>query len=159
GGVVSAVNFNSPGQVVIAGHAAAVDAAVIALKAAGAKRAILLPVSAPFHTQLMKPAGDHLAEAIAAITISPPQVPVVHNVNAATESDPEKIRKLLVEQIYSPVYWTGCVQTIIKAGVQHIVECGPGRVLTGLNRQIDRSLQCYFLEEPDALLATAAELR
>jgi [acyl-carrier-protein] S-malonyltransferase len=159
GGVVSAVNFNSPGQVVIAGHAAAVEAAVIALKEAGAKRAIPLPVSAPFHTQLMKPAGDHLAEAIAAISISVPRVPVVHNVHAATESDPEKIRKLLVEQIYSPVHWTGCVQTIIKAGVQHMVECGPGRVLSGLNRQIDRSLQSYSLEEPDALLATAAELR
>jgi len=159
GGVVSAVNFNSPGQVVIAGHVAAVEAAVIALKAAGAKRAIPLPVSAPFHTQLMKPAGDHLAEAIATITISTPQVPVVHNVHAATESDPEKIRQLLVEQIYSPVHWTGCVQTIIKAGVQHIVECGPGRVLSGLSRQIDRTLQCYSLEEPDALLATAAELR
>ena len=84
---------------------------------------------------------------------------MVHNVHAATESDPEKIRKLLVEQIYSPVHWTGCVQTIINAGVQHIVECGPGRVLSGLIRQIDRSLQCYSLEEPDALLATAAELR
>ncbi len=159
GAVLSAVNFNSPGQVVIAGHTSAVDAAIIALKEAGAKRAILLPVSAPFHTQLMKPAGDQLAEAIAAITISIPRVPVVHNVHAATESDPEKIRKLLVEQIYSPVQWTGCMQTIIKAGAQHIVECGPGRVLTGLNRQIDRSLQCYSLEEPDALLATAAELR
>jgi [acyl-carrier-protein] S-malonyltransferase len=159
GDVVSPVNFNSPGQVVIAGHTAAVEAAVIALKAAGAKRAIPLPVSAPFHTQLMKPAGDHLAEAIATIKISVPQVPVVHNVHAATESDPEKIRKLLVEQIYNPVHWTGCMQTIIRAGIQHVVECGPGRVLSGLNRQIDRSLQSYFLEEPDALLATAAELR
>jgi [acyl-carrier-protein] S-malonyltransferase len=107
----------------------------------------------------MKPAGDHLAEAIATIKISVPQVPVVHNVHAATESDPEKIRKLLVEQIYSPVHWTGCMQTIIRAGIQHVVECGPGRVLSGLNRQIDRSLQSYFLEEPDVLLATAAELR
>jgi [acyl-carrier-protein] S-malonyltransferase len=158
-GVVSAVNFNSPGQVVIAGHTSTVDAAIIALKEAGAKRAILLPVSAPFHTQLMKPAGDQLAEAIAVITISIPRVPVVHNVHAATESEPEKIRKLLVEQIYSPVQWTGCVQTIIKTGAQHIVECGPGRVLSGLNRQIDRSLQCYSLEDPEAFLATAAELR
>jgi len=157
--VVSAVNFNSPGQVVIAGHTAAVEAAMIALKAAGAKKAISLPVSAPFHTKLMKPAGDDLAEVIAHITISAPRVPVVQNVHAATEHDPDVIRRSLVEQIYSPVEWTRCVQTMIEAGVQHIVECGPGQVLTGLNRRIDKSLQCYSLEEPAALIAAAAKLR
>jgi [acyl-carrier-protein] S-malonyltransferase len=155
---VSAVNFNSPGQVVIAGHTTAVEAAVSALKAAGAKKAIPLPVSAPFHTQLMKPAGDCLAEEIAQIRISPPRVPVVHNVHAATEQDPKEIRKLLVEQIYSPVLWTQCVQTMIDAGVQHVIECGPGKVLNGLLRRIDNSLQCYSLDEPAALTAAAMEL-
>lgn len=159
GCIVSAVNFNSPGQVVIAGHKAAVDLAIIALKDAGAKRAVPLPVSAPFHTELMNPASENLAGAIADIKISTPRVPVVHNVHAKTESDPEKIRRLLVEQIYSPVQWTGCVQTIIKSGAQHIVECGPGKVLSGLNRRIDKSLQCYSLDEPDALIATVIELR
>jgi [acyl-carrier-protein] S-malonyltransferase len=157
--VVSAVNFNSPGQVVIAGQTAAVEAAVIALLAAGAKKALPLPVSAPFHTELMKPAGDRLAEAISHITISTPCVPVVHNVHAATEPNPEEIRRLLVEQIYSPVQWTRCVQTMARTGVQHIVECGPGKVLSGLNRRIDKSLQCYSLEEPAALIAAATELR
>lgn len=158
GGIVSAVNFNSPGQVVIAGHTATVDAVIVALKEAGAKRALPLPVSAPFHTELMRPAGERLAEAIADITIASPEVPVVHNVQAATESDPEQIRALLVEQIYSPVQWTRCVQAIIDAGVTQVVECGPGKVLSGLNRRIDKSLQSYSLEEPDDLMAAVKEL-
>jgi len=157
-GVVSAVNFNSPGQVVIAGHTAAVGLAIDALKAAGAKRAMPLPVSAPFHTELMRPAGERLAEVIAEINIAAPEVPVVHNVQAALEPDPAQIRKLLVEQIYSPVKWTGCVQTIIASGVTNIVECGPGKVLSGLNRRIDKSLRSFSLEEPDGLQAAAAEL-
>ncbi len=156
--VVSAVNFNSPGQVVIAGHKAAVEAAIIALKDAGAKRALPLPVSAPFHTVLMKPAGKELAEVLSTINISTPQIPVVHNVHAATESDPDSIRKLLVEQIYSPVRWTSCIQAIIQSGASKIVECGPGNVLSGLNRRIDKSLQCYSLEEPESLTATANQL-
>ena len=157
-GVVAAVNFNSPGQVVIAGHTAAVDAAIAALKEAGAKRAMPLPVSAPFHTELMKPAGERLGEALANIAIASPAVPVVHNVHARTESDPEKIRALLVEQIYSPVLWTSCVQTMVGEGVTGVVECGPGKVLSGLNRRIDKSLASFSLEEPDALTATLGEL-
>lgn len=157
-GVVSAVNFNSPGQVVIAGHTGAVDLAIDALKAAGAKRAMPLPVSAPFHTELMRPAGERLAAAIAEINIAVPEVPVVHNVQAAAESDPAQIRKLLVEQIYSPVKWTGCVQTIIDSGVTNLVECGPGKVLSGLNRRIDKALRSFSLEEPEGLQAAAAEL-
>ncbi|MFT4520201.1 MAG: [acyl-carrier-protein] S-malonyltransferase [Halioglobus sp.] len=157
-GVVAAVNFNSPGQVVIAGHAEAVETAIVALKEAGAKRALPLPVSAPFHTELMKPAGDQLAEVLAKVEISAPKIPVVHNVHAALESDPEQIRKLLVEQIYSPVMWTSCIQTMISAGAQHVVECGPGRVLSGLNRRIDKSLKSYSLEQPDALTSAASEL-
>ena len=157
--VVTAVNFNSPGQVVIAGHTAAVEAASAALKEAGATKAISLPVSAPFHTSLMKPAGDQLAEAIADIQIATPSIPVVHNVHAATEADPEKIRRLLVEQIYSPVQWTGCMRTIIDTGVEHLAECGPGKVLTGLARRIEKSLQCHSLEKPDLLVAAATELK
>lgn len=158
-GIVSAVNFNSPGQVVIAGNVAAVDIAIDALKEAGAKRALPLPVSAPFHTQLMKPAGEHLADVLAGIKISQPKIPVIHNVNAAVEPDPAKIRTLLVEQIYSPVQWTTCMRTIIEMGAQHIVECGPGRVLSGLSRRIEKTLACYSLEEPEALLAAASELK
>jgi [acyl-carrier-protein] S-malonyltransferase len=158
GAVVVAVNFNSPGQVVIAGHTAAVDTAIAALKEAGAKRAMPLPVSAPFHTELMKPAGEKLAQVIADITITTPHVPVIHNVNAQTASDPEQMRALLVEQIYSPVQWTRCVQAITQAGVGSVVECGPGKVLSGLIRRIDKALQSYSLEEPDALTAAVAEL-
>ena len=158
GDVVAAVNFNSPGQVVIAGHAAAVDRAIEALKEAGAKRAMPLPVSAPFHTELMRPAGDKLAEALADLTLTAPQIPVVHNVHAQTESDPETIRALLVEQIYSPVQWTRCVAAITATGVGQLVECGPGNVLSGLNRRIDKSLQSHVLEDPDALAATLEAL-
>lgn len=156
--VVAAVNYNSPGQVVIAGHTAAVEAAIDALKAAGAKRAMPLPVSAPFHTSLMKPAGERLQEAIAGIEIASPEIPVVHNVHAATEADPEQIRALLVQQIYSPVRWTNCVQTMADNGVQRIAECGPGKVLSGLNRRIDKALESFALEEPDSLEAAIAAL-
>lgn len=156
--VVAPVNFNSPGQVVIAGHTDAVDTAIVALKHAGAKMAVSLPVSAPFHTTLMKPAGDALSAVLSGIAILPPEVPVVHNVHAATESDPGKIRELLVEQIYSPVLWTDCIRNIMGTGAHHIVECGPGKVLSGLNRRIDKGLRSYSLEEPDALMAATGEL-
>jgi len=158
-GVVEAVNFNSPGQVVIAGHAGAVELAINTLKEAGAKRAMPLPVSAPFHTQLMRPAGERLAEAITDVRISSPCIRVVHNVHAKSEANPEIIRKLLIEQIHSPVKWTACVQAIIDSGAHHIVECGPGKVLSGLVRRIDKSLHCYAIEEPDVLIATATELK
>jgi [acyl-carrier-protein] S-malonyltransferase len=157
-GVVAAVNFNSPGQVVIAGHTGAVEAAIDALKEAGAKRALPLPVSAPFHTELMKPAGEKLAVVLADIDIATPLIPVVHNVHARTEQNPERIRELLVEQIYSPVRWTGCVQAMVAAGAQSMVECGPGKVLSGLNRRIDKSLTSFSLEEPESLTQTVAEL-
>jgi [acyl-carrier-protein] S-malonyltransferase len=158
GGVVSAVNFNSPGQVVIAGATAAVDAAIEALKEGGAKRAMPLPVSAPFHTELMKPAGERLAVAIANVAITAPAVPVVHNVHARTETDPEAIRALLVQQIYSPVQWTQCVQSMTAAGVTRLAECGPGKVLSGLNRRIDKALTSFSLEEPEDFNQTLAEL-
>jgi [acyl-carrier-protein] S-malonyltransferase len=157
-GVVAAVNYNSPGQVVIAGQADAVETAILALKEAGAKRALPLPVSAPFHTELMKPAGERLAEVLATIEIAAPAIPVVHNVHARTETDPERIRGLLVEQIYSPVQWTGCVHAMIGEGAGQMVECGPGKVLGGLNRRIDKSLQSFSIEEPDSLLQTRNDL-
>lgn len=157
-GVVAAVNFNSPGQVVVAGHKDAVTLALDEFKVAGAKRAIGLPVSAPFHTELMRPAGEELAAAIAGVDIGTPRIPVVHNVDARTESNPEKIRALLVEQIYSPVLWTRCMQTIIDTGVDTVVECGPGKVLSGLARRIDKNLHLHTLEEPDAMQAAREAL-
>ena len=158
GASVSPVNYNSPGQVVIAGHSAAVEAACAALKKAGATRTLPLPVSAPFHTSLMKPAGEQLAQAIADIAIAVPSIPVVHNVNAQIQNDPEKIRSLLVEQIYSPVLWTGCMRFMINRGTTRLVECGPGKVLSGLARRIDKSLTVASIEQPEALTAAISEI-
>ncbi len=154
GQVVAAVNYNSPGQVVIAGHTAAVEAAGEACKAAGAKRAMPLPVSAPFHTALMRPAGERLQEVLATVTVSAPEIPVIHNVHAAAETAPDAIRSLLVKQIYSPVKWTACVQAMAGQGISRLVECGPGKVLSGLNRRIDKGLASFAIEEPADLAAT-----
>jgi [acyl-carrier-protein] S-malonyltransferase len=151
GEVAAAVNYNSPGQVVIAGHAGAVETAVQLCKDAGAKRAMPLPVSAPFHTELMRPAGERLQEVLAEIPVSAPDIPVTHNVHAGEETAPEKIRALLVEQIYSPVQWTSCIEAMVSKGTARLVECGPGKVLSGLNRRIDRSLTSYNIEEPEEL--------
>jgi [acyl-carrier-protein] S-malonyltransferase len=151
GECVAPVNYNSPGQVVIAGHAAAVDRAIAACKAAGAKRALPLPVSAPFHTELMKPAGEQLALVIAGLEFKEPQVPVVHNVHADTESDPQAIKDLLVQQIHSPVQWTSCVEYMVGKGIAQTVECGPGKVLSGLNRRILKSLQVESLDASDGV--------
>lgn len=153
--VVQAVNFNAPGQVVIAGHAPAVDVAIGRLKDAGAKRAMALDVSAPFHTSLMKPAGRRLAAALDALELRTPSIPVLHNVNAAPETDPRRIRDLLVEQISSPVGWTACMRALLAGGATRFVECGPGQVLGGLLRRIDRALACVSLEAPADLRAAA----
>lgn len=150
-GVVEAVNFNAPGQVVIAGNCAAVDAAISALKDAGAKRAMPLAVSAPFHTSLMVPAGEKLAEVLAGIAISTPEIPVVYNVHAQTEQDPKKIRQLLVQQISSAVRWTQCVAKLQSMGAEQFLECGAGNVLGGLLRRIDKSVSCAYLEKPEDL--------
>lgn len=150
-GVVEAVNFNSPGQVVIAGKAGAVNVAIEKLKAVGCKRAMPLPVSAPFHTSLMRPAGDKLKEAMASLSFKAPQIPVVHNVSARPETDPEKIKAILFEQIFSPVQWTACVQYMVAQGITATVECGPGKVLSGLNKRIDKSLSCFGVDEIDGL--------
>lgn len=154
--VVAPVNYNSPGQVVIAGHSAAVERAMTACKEAGAKRALPLPVSAPFHTSLMRPAAERLEAQIQATVFQAPEIPVVHNVTARAESNPEVIKALMVEQIYSPVRWVECVQTLRAQGVETTLECGPGKVLSGLNKRIDKSLATLAMETPDEL-ATALE--
>ncbi|SDZ82728.1 ACP S-malonyltransferase [Microbulbifer marinus] len=159
GEVVAAVNYNSPGQVVIAGSSAAVDRAIEACKAAGAKRAMPLPVSAPFHTELMRPAAEKLAPQIEATVFHAPEIPVIHNVHARPEPDPAAIKALMIEQIYSPVRWTACVQAMAASGVEQLVECGPGKVLAGLAKRIDRGLNSHTIDAPaqlnEALLATA----
>lgn len=148
GECVAAVNFNSPGQVVIAGAVAPVERAMASCKEAGAKRALALPVSAPFHTEMMRPAAERLAEQIEAIEFAAPVIPIVHNVNAKLESDPAAIKALMIEQIYSPVLWTDCVQALAGFGVEFLVECGPGKVLSGLARRIDKSLSAQQSETP-----------
>ena len=153
-----AVNYNSPGQVVIAGHSAAVDDAVVALKIAGAKRAMPLPVSAPFHTPLMHYAGEVLADALATVELKDPTIPVISNIDALPQTDSDDIRARLVKQVSSPVQWTGCVATMLSMGCSHFVECGPGKVLSGLIRRIDRSKPAFCVETPDSMQATLAEL-
>lgn len=151
GEVVAAVNYNSPGQVVIAGHAAAVDRAMALCKSAGAKRALPLPVSAPFHTSLMKPAAERLAKDIQATEFRAPNVPVIHNVHAQVERDPEAIKSLMVEQIYAPVQWVACVNELVAQGVAQVVECGPGKVLGGLVKRIAKPVVCYATDPVGAL--------
>ena len=153
GEVVAAVNFNSPGQVVIAGTAAAVERASALCKEAGAKRALPLPVSAPFHTELMRPAAERLAEQITATIFSAPKIPVVHNVTADVESNPEKIKALMIEQIYSPVRWVECVNAMSEKGIASTLECGPGKVLSGLNKRINPELTTTSVEKPEELQA------
>ena len=156
--VVLAVNYNSPGQVVIAGHSAAVEEAVVALKEAGAKRALPLPVSAPFHTPLMTHAGDVLREVRATTDLRDPLIPVISNVDAQAQQTASAIRDLLVQQVSAPVQWTGCVATMIDMGCERFVECGPGKVLSGLVKRIDKSKPCSVVETPDDMGTTLAEL-
>ncbi|WP_332671850.1 ACP S-malonyltransferase [Aromatoleum sp.] len=141
GEVVEAANLNAPGQIVIAGAKAAVERAIEAAKARGAKRAMLLPVSAPFHCALMKPAAERLAARLAGITISAPGIPVLNNVDVAVCSDPEGIRDALVRQAFSPVRWIELVQELARQGMSHVLECGPGKVLAGMTRRIAGEVQ------------------
>lgn len=150
-GEASAVNYNSPGQLVIAGNVKNVEAAIDACKEAGAKKAMPLPVSAPFHTALMKPAADRLEAEIMATSFSEPKIPVVHNVDAKTEGNAENIKRIMVKQIYSPVRWVSCVQALVGSGIEQAAECGPGKVLSGLNRRIDKSISSYATEQLAAL--------
>jgi [acyl-carrier-protein] S-malonyltransferase len=137
GEVVSAANFNDPKQTVIAGTKAGVDKACELLKAKGAKRALLLPVSAPFHCSLMKPAADRLAERLAAVAIAAPRIPVINNVDVKVEDDPAAIRDALYRQAFGPVRWVEVVQAIRARGIGHVFECGPGKVLAGMTKRID----------------------
>ncbi|MES9817261.1 MAG: ACP S-malonyltransferase [Candidatus Thiodiazotropha sp.] len=140
GDVIEAVNFNSPGQVVIAGHKEAVDRACILAKEAGAKRALPLPVSVPSHCALMKPAAERLAQLLDEVGISQPTVPVIHNASVAVAKDAESIRKQLAAQLYSPVRWVETVQMMATSGISSLFEAGPGKVLAGLTKRIDRGL-------------------
>jgi [acyl-carrier-protein] S-malonyltransferase len=159
GGIVEAVNFNSPGQVVIAGAREPVERAIEAAKARGAKRAMALPVSVPAHSSLMGPAAQRLGERLATVDFSKPRIRFVSAVDAAPHDDPEDLRRLLVRQLASPVRWTDTVRALAAGGIGTLVECGPGKVLTGLNRRIERSLQCLALEDADSLQAALAAVK
>lgn len=153
GDVVAPVNFNSPGQVVIAGEKNAAEKAGDACKEAGAKRALPLSVSVPSHCELMRPAADKLDDALASINISTPAIPVVNNVDVKIEETPAAIRDALVRQLYCPVQWTKTIQFLAASGVDKVVEVGPGKVLTGLNKRIDKSLTSVAVNTPDSLSA------
>lgn len=149
--VVSAVNFNAPGQVVIAGSTAAVDRAIEACKAKGARKAMPLPVSVPSHCALMKHAAEELAQELDEVTFNDAVIPVVQNVTAQPETDSSRLKANLVKQLYSPVLWTDSVRTMSGKSVTVAVECGAGKVLAGLVKRIDRDLQVYGMEDPEAL--------
>jgi [acyl-carrier-protein] S-malonyltransferase len=151
GEVVEAVNFNAPSQVVIAGHKAAVERAAERAKAAGAKRAVMLPVSAPFHSTLLAPAAERLAGFLREVALSAPAIPVLNNVDVATVSDPDAIRDALARQARSPVRWVETVRAIAAMGAATIIECGPGKVLNGLTRRIDGSLQGFAMVDAASL--------
>ncbi|ALP53362.1 malonyl CoA-ACP transacylase [Candidatus Tenderia electrophaga] len=153
GEVVQAVNFNAPGQVVVAGGKAAVERAVDVAKAAGAKRAVILPVSVPSHCSLMQGAAEELTESLKQIHIQPPEIPVIHNVDVASHSNVEAIRDVLARQLYSPVRWVETVQALANAGVDTLVESGPGKVLAGLNKRINRDMTALPVFDAKTLAA------
>jgi len=158
GEVVAPANYNSPEQTVIAGAAGAVARAVEACKAAGAKRAVPLPVSAPFHCSLMEPVKPRLARVLAEIEVRAPAAPIVTNVEARPNADPGRIQQLLVEQVVAPVRWVECVQAMVDAGVTHMVELGPGKVLSGLVRRIAKDVVVLNVEDPASLEKTLEAL-
>lgn len=149
--VVQAANFNDPGQTVISGSKAAVDKACELLKAAGAKRTLLLPVSAPFHCALMKPAAERLRQAMAGIDLQGPKIPLINNIDVASPSSADDIRDALYRQAFGPVRWVEVIRAMHQRGVSHVVECGPGKVLTGMTPRIQDSLQTASLFDPASL--------
>ncbi len=155
GEVVEAVNFNDPAQTVIAGSKAAVEKACEALKAAGAKRALPLPVSAPFHSSLMRPAAEALRERLNSVDLAAPRIALINNIDVAVESDPQRIRDALFRQAFGPVRWVECIQAIKQRGMTTIVECGPGKVLAGMVKRIDAELTGLAIYDP----ATLAEVK
>lgn len=157
--VVEPVNYNAPGQVVIAGHREAVEQACTVAKEKGARRALVLPVSAPFHSRLLEPAAQTLQTALAEITLRTPQVTVINNVDVRSPSEPEQIKDALVRQAWHPVRWVETIQAMKAQGVTHVVECGPGRVLSGLVRRIDRSITTLSFSDPDSMQAVLKELK
>jgi [acyl-carrier-protein] S-malonyltransferase len=156
--VVSAANFNSPDQTVISGAKAAVEKAAELVKARGARRAVMLPVSAPFHCSLMQPAQEDVAKFLSGITLSDPKIPVAANVSGTLVTTAEAARAALIRQVTGTVNWAGCVQALVAGGAEIFIEAGPGKVLTGLLRQIDRNLKCLNVEDPTSLEKTLAEL-
>ena len=157
GQVVTPVNYNSPGQVVIAGAKAAVERAMVACKDAGAKRALPLPVSAPSHCALMQPAAEKLQAELAGITVTVPNIAVIQNVDATPVQSAKAIVENLVAQLHQPVLWAQCITSIATSGAELVIECGPGKVLTGLNKRIDKTLQAAAINDA-ASLAAALEL-
>ena len=156
--VAEAVNFNDPGQTVIAGTKAGVEAACAALKEAGAKRCLPLPVSAPFHSSLMQPAAIKLQAALADVAVAAPHIPVINNIDVAVETDPAKIKNALYRQAFGPVRWVECVQAIKARGISTLVECGPGKVLSGMSKRIDGDLQALAVFDPASLAEAKAVL-
>lgn len=154
--IVAAANFNSPGQVVIAGHKQAVERAIIAAKEAGAKRALLLPVSVPSHCLLMREAADEFAEKLNAVHFNDAEIPVIQNVDAQVRTKAEDIRPILLEQLYRPVQWVNSIDVMKTQGITKIIECGPGKVLAGLIKRIDRSYDIRFIQDQKSLEAAIA---
>lgn len=153
GDVLSAVNYNAPGQVVIAGSRQAVERGIAACQAAGARRAMSLPVSVPSHCELMRPAAERLAEALNDIELREPRYTVVQNVDACAHADVETLRTRLIEQLYQPVRWVSCIEAMVAGGAEVFIECGPGKVLTGLNKRIARNSRGLAVNDPDSLAA------
>lgn len=154
GQVVEPVNFNAPSQVVIAGHRVAVERGIAAAKAQGAKRAMMLPVSAPFHSSLLKPAADKLASYLEKVQVAAPRIQVINNVDVASENDPARIKQSLARQACNPVRWVEVVRRIAAGGISHVVECGPGKVLAGLTRRIEGGLQSHAITDAQSLQQT-----
>jgi [acyl-carrier-protein] S-malonyltransferase len=156
--VVEPVNFNAPAQVVIAGHREAVERAVAAAKAKGAKRALLLPVSAPFHSSLLEPAAQRLASRLAEVPFNAPSIPVVHNVDVDEKRTPDAIRTALARQAASPVRWVETMHAFAHRGVTRVVECGPGKVLAGLTRRVVPDLVSLALADSESIAAGLTEM-
>lgn len=159
GEVAEAVNFNDPGQTVIAGSKLGVEKACELLKASGAKRALPLPVSAPFHSSLMRPAAERLKEKLAATAFATPQIPVLNNIDVALETDADRTRDALYRQAFGPVRWVECVQALKAHGAAALVECGPGKALSGMTKRIDDTLAALNVGDPESLAATKAALQ
>jgi len=159
GEVVEAANLNAPGQIVIAGKASAVERAIELARARGAKRAVQLPVSAPFHCALMRPAAERLQQRLAQLAFSAPRIPVLNNVDVACYDAPEQIRDALVRQAYSPVRWIETIQAMAPRGIDKVFECGPGKVLAGMTKRIDKSLQGGAISDADGLTQALAAVK